>query len=269
MTPDELQKTWQSQQPSQQITVDADVLLREVRRNYQHFRSDIFWRDIREMVGAMVVIPAILVCSRMFWPFSPWPLYLFTASIAFGVVFLLVDRWRQRRVMPSAGDTLLAWAENSLAEWEHQLWLVGNVFWWYLLAPAVTLTAFYVYLGWEFRELPYGLLVAAAMWVGSAYVFFGVCRLNLRWVAGEGQARRNELRGLIDSLRAGISDPEARQARAPGWKIRCLTCGLTEDWGKFGFRRAAVGKSYTIGWCSRCRRIRCHVIERLPRRGDE
>lgn len=52
------------------------------------------------------------------------------------------------------------------------------------------------------------------------------------------------------------------QTRAPNWKIRCLKCGFTEDWGKYGVRRLAAGKSYTLDWCSRCRWIRCHVIEK-------
>ena len=49
---------------------------------------------------------------------------------------------------------------------------------------------------------------------------------------------------------------------APGWKIRCLKCGFSEDYGKYGVRLWAAGKSYTVGWCSRCRRICCHVIEK-------
>ena len=52
------------------------------------------------------------------------------------------------------------------------------------------------------------------------------------------------------------------QARAPSWKVRCLKCGFTEDWGKYGIRRGAAGRSYTWGWCPRCRWIRCHAIEK-------
>lgn len=51
---------------------------------------------------------------------------------------------------------------------------------------------------------------------------------------------------------------------APGWQVRCLTCGLRVDAGRAGVVRiAAVGKSYKLGWCSRCRRIRCLVVERV------
>ena len=50
------------------------------------------------------------------------------------------------------------------------------------------------------------------------------------------------------------------QNRAPGWNIRCLKCGFTEEWGKYGIRLYATGKSYTIGWCAQCRCLRLHVI---------
>ncbi len=52
------------------------------------------------------------------------------------------------------------------------------------------------------------------------------------------------------------------QERAPGWNIRCLKCGFTEEWGEYGIRIGAVGNKYTIGWCSQCRWVRFHVIEK-------
>ncbi len=32
-------------------------------------------------------------------------------------------------------------------------------------------------------------------------------------------------------------------------------------------RLGAFGKSYKLGWCERCRRIRCFVVEHSPRKG--
>ena len=57
---------------------------------------------------------------------------------------------------------------------------------------------------------------------------------------------------------------ERYEARAPGWQVRCLKCGLTEHWGKYGIRIGGWGRKWTLGWCSRCRWIRCHVIEKRP-----
>jgi hypothetical protein len=49
---------------------------------------------------------------------------------------------------------------------------------------------------------------------------------------------------------------------APGWRIRCLKCGFTEPWGKYGIRIGARGTSYTLGRCDRCRWIRIHAVEK-------
>ena len=54
------------------------------------------------------------------------------------------------------------------------------------------------------------------------------------------------------------------ETRAPCWQIRCIKCGFTEPWGKYGVQRWANGKSFTIGKCFQCKRIRCHVVEKVP-----
>jgi hypothetical protein len=56
-------------------------------------------------------------------------------------------------------------------------------------------------------------------------------------------------------------DPEKR---APGWQIRCLKCDFTEAFGKDGIRYKAVGRTYTFGRCQQCKRVRIHVIEKVP-----
>ena len=50
-----LQKTWQSQDASAKVTINADVLLKEVRRNQRHFWATIFWRDVREVGVAFLL----------------------------------------------------------------------------------------------------------------------------------------------------------------------------------------------------------------------
>ncbi len=55
------------------------------------------------------------------------------------------------------------------------------------------------------------------------------------------------------------------EERAPGWRVRCMKCGFTEPWGKYGIRLGAVSwMNFTIGRCAKCRRIGFHVIERTP-----
>jgi hypothetical protein len=61
------------------------------------------------------------------------------------------------------------------------------------------------------------------------------------------------------------NERERWQRRAPLWRVRCLKCGLSQPWGKYGIRiGAASWKKCTIGWCSRCRGLHCHMIEKAP-----
>jgi hypothetical protein len=49
-----------------------------------------------------------------------------------------------------------------------------------------------------------------------------------------------------------------------GWQIRCKKCGTTRDAGAAGLIRtgaASIGKR-TLGWCSKCGRLRMLVVER-------
>jgi len=55
---------------------------------------------------------------------------------------------------------------------------------------------------------------------------------------------------------------ERYEKRAPGWETRCLTCGLSEPFGKYGYRLGGAGTDYRLHWCPRCQRYRCHRIQR-------
>src|SRR6476646_6237104 len=59
MDPEKLREAGQSQRGGSQIQIDADALMREVRRNQQSFRATIFWRDFREILAALVVLVAV------------------------------------------------------------------------------------------------------------------------------------------------------------------------------------------------------------------
>jgi hypothetical protein len=65
---------------------------------------------------------------------------------------------------------------------------------------------------------------------------------------------------LILVLRAA-----ARGDFAPGWQIRCLTCGRTRNASEAGIvRLGARGTKYTLAKCCGCERIRWAAIERDP-----
>jgi len=43
MNPDNFKQTWQTQTSESRLTIDAELLLNEVRRNQRHFNATIFW----------------------------------------------------------------------------------------------------------------------------------------------------------------------------------------------------------------------------------
>ena len=63
MNPDKYQQAWQAQSSQTRVTVDADLLLKEVQRIQRTFRAMIFWRDFRE-VGSGHCDAALLVLCR-------------------------------------------------------------------------------------------------------------------------------------------------------------------------------------------------------------
>jgi len=61
-----------------------------------------------------------------------------------------------------------------------------------------------------------------------------------------------------------ISAPEAS---APGWRIRCMRCDGIQPWDKFGIRPKTTGPEFTVIHCPQCKRVRTHIIEKVPPAG--
>lgn len=146
---EDLQKAWQSQNASAKVTINADLLMKEVRRNQRQFRATIFWRDVREVVVAFLLT----------WYFTQrglrtdaWTDCL-VGLACFGVgTFILVDRLLQHRRQPAPNDSLLACFETSLQQVNHQIWLLKNVFWWYLLPIAAAIGVSVAVSSWHSRD---------------------------------------------------------------------------------------------------------------------
>jgi hypothetical protein len=196
---DELKQAWQSQTPPRRIRLDAGLLLNEVRRNERQFAATIFCRDVREVGVALLLVPV--------WIFlgittdSLWSWYLAVPALLWIAGFMIVDRVRQRRQQPAPGDTLRRSVEKSLAQVEHQIWLLRNVFWWYLLPPFAAITVFPAHRAWQSRD---DGLPALAEFVAVALVFvlvgWLIYWLNQSAVRQELEPRRNELQALLRSL---------------------------------------------------------------------
>ena len=75
----------------------------------------------------------------------PWTWYLIEPATIWVIVFRLVDQMRHRRKLIDADNPLLESVQDSLAQVEHQIWLLRNVFWWYLLPFALPMVAFFAH----------------------------------------------------------------------------------------------------------------------------
>src|SRR6516162_3394763 len=105
MDPDDLQQAWQTQSHHARVTIQADLLLKEVQCNQRSFRALIFWRDCREVVVALVLIPVwFYLGSRIS---LPWTWYLAVPASLWVIAYFLVDRMRHKPKCIGPGETLL------------------------------------------------------------------------------------------------------------------------------------------------------------------
>jgi Kef-type K+ transport system membrane component KefB len=194
---DELQKTWQSQDPGAKVTINADVLLNEVRHNQQYFRAMIFWRDARE-VGTAFLLTLFFLHQGM--RHHHWINYLL-ALAGFGVgTFMVVDRLLQRKKQPVSNDSLKACVESSLLQVNHQIWLLKNVFWWYLLPFAAAVGISIGHSAWHARNPGFAAMIAGVVALFVTLLYWGIYWLNQFVVKKNLGPRQRELETLLTSL---------------------------------------------------------------------
>ena len=187
------QKAWQSQNAGARVTINADVLLKEVRRNQKHFLAMIFWRDVRE-VGVAYLLAAFFIVygGRRDWT----PLLVGLACFGVGT-FILADRLRQRRRQPAPNDSLRVCAEDSLNQVKHQIWLLRNVFWWYLLPIGAPLAVSTVAAIWHTRHVANELAGRCLYGLFCVLLFWAVYWLNQFAVRKTLAPRQRELEALL------------------------------------------------------------------------
>jgi hypothetical protein len=199
MTPDDLRQAWQTQSTQMRLSIDADLLLKEVQRNQQQFAATIFWRDFREVGVGVVMVPLWIYLGIKLQ--LPWSWYLTVPAIVWIGGFILVDRMRVRRQVTEPCDPLRQGVQSSLAEVEHQIWLLRNIFWWYLLPMVPPMLAFFGHIAWLERDGGGWTVLATVLLISVVCVVFAaIYRLNLSAIRTELDPRRQELKALLLSL---------------------------------------------------------------------
>lgn len=202
MTFDELQKTWQSQQADPKFVIDPDLLLKEIKRNKEYFESAIFWRDVRE-IGVAILLVAVFLYFGI--KDNLWPMWLLALLCLWVGVFMVADRIVQKRRQPCLSDSLFNCVKSSLAQINHQVWLLRNVLWWYLSPLGAGMIIWFSYCGIsvmisENPSIGYLLFILICI-VGTILLYWGVYWLNQRAIGKELAPRKHELEDLLNSLK--------------------------------------------------------------------
>ena len=199
MSLDKYQQAWKAGSLQSQVKFDAVLLSKEVQRSHETFRSMIFWRDVREVGISLVMIPiwfALGIGTSL-----PWTWYLAVPALLWIAGFMLVDRRRHPQRPSDPGEPLLFYVKESLAQVEHQIWLLRNVFWWGLLPPSISLMAFFIHGAWDSTKTWWGcILVSGFFGVFLFYLYRWIYRINQLAVRKQLEPRRNDLQKLITYL---------------------------------------------------------------------
>ena len=191
---EDFQKAWQSQDAVPKVAINADVLLKEVRRNQKNFGRTIFWRDVRE-VGVAFLLTWYFIQRGL--RTDSWTDCLVGVT-CFGVgAFMVVDRLLQRKKQPLASDSLLACVQTSLHQVNHQIWLLKNIFWWYLLPLSAALGVSVAVTCWHERDQAAQLAGWCVYAVICILMDWFLYWLNQTAVKKSLEPRRHELEALL------------------------------------------------------------------------
>jgi len=194
---EDFQKSWQAQEGGKKISINADVLLNEVRNNQLLFRTRIFLRDAVEVGVAAVLVPIFIVSGLRI----SWTLHLCAFGCFVVGAYFVVDRWRQRRMTPDMHGSLKDCAVTSLAEVRHQIWLLKNVLWWYLLPIYAPIMVFFSWTAWRMPGPVAMKILMLLLLAGFVTVLYaGIYWLNQYAVKKSLEPRQGELEKLLNEL---------------------------------------------------------------------
>ena len=199
MNADDSRKAWQQQSSQTRLAIDPELLLEELRRKDLRFHSTIFWRDVREVGTSLLMVPVWLYMGVRLS--LPWTWYLTVPVLVWVAGYMLTDRMRHKRQPPEPSEPLRQSLQSSLAQVEHQIWLLRNIIWWYLLPLALSMLAFFGQVAWQMRSVGWlSVLFVAGVAVIGGTILAVVYWLNQYAVRTGLEPRRRELETLLLSL---------------------------------------------------------------------
>lgn len=206
MNPDDFKQAWQDQASQTRLAIDTDRLVEQVRDDQQKFAAMIFWRDVREVGTAVVLLPIWIGLGVGLA--LPWTWYLTLPVLVWIAGYMLVDLLRHRRQPDDPAEPLRQRVETSLTQVDRQIWLLRRVLWWYLLPMFVSIMIFVGHIAWLSRAGVWGAALLIAILGGVvSFVHVSIYRLNQTAVQTVLEPKRQELVTLLASLTDEAAPP--------------------------------------------------------------
>ena len=201
MNLDRYQQAWKAEAARTRVKIDSDLLTKEVERSQQGFHSIIFWRDVREVGGALLMVPVWLVMG--FWMSLPWTWYLTVVAFVWVACFMLINRRLYPQRPGEPGEPLVFYVNEAASQVGNQIWMLRHVYWWYVLPFSLAFLAFWLQVAWsassDSREFYW---VAGIGAMGIAVFGWAVYRLNQYAAKTQLEPRRQSLLQLANSLQS-------------------------------------------------------------------
>ena len=211
MEPDKFQQAWKSTASQTKVKIDTELLAQAVQKSHQGFQSTINGRDLREVGVAVLLL--------IYWVYKgltttmPWTWWLTVPALLWVAGFILVDRKRHPQRPSEPGEPLNFYAKEALTQVERQIWLLRNVFWWYLLPLGTAMMAFFAQVSWDISSSWWGFALSLVFWSLFVLAIDGaIYWLNQYAVRKTLEPRRQDLLKLVASLESEASGDESDDA---------------------------------------------------------
>ena len=205
---DRYKQAWKSTAGQSKVRIDTELLAQAVQKSHRGFQSTINGRDTREVGVALLLL--------IYWVYKgltttmPWTWWLAVPALIWIAGFILVDRKRHPQRPSEPGEPLNFYAKEALTQVEHQIWLLRNVFWWYLLPLGISIMAFFVHVSWNTSSSWVELSFSVVFWTVFVFVIYGlVYWLNQYAVQKTLEPRRQDLLKLVKSIESESSSEES------------------------------------------------------------
>lgn len=186
-----------SPQPAPLDSVDG--LRRELKASRRQLDSALFWRDVREIGVALLLIP-IWIGTGVSTP-QPWSWYLMIPALLWVAGYMLWSRYRHPRQPPPDDAPLPEHVRSSLDVIDRQIRLLRSVTWWYLLPLTIPIAVFATHNAWQNRAMGWVSIAGFALLMTIvASVMALVYHINQRAVRTDLQPHRQRLQTILDAL---------------------------------------------------------------------